>query len=70
MSSRENAKWRPITGLWAAFIWTEFLRHPEGIPKIEVAFDINADGILHVSAKDTGTGKEAGYHYHRTQRIG
>ncbi len=31
---------------------------PRGIPKIEVAFDINADGILHVSAKDTGTGKE------------
>jgi molecular chaperone DnaK len=31
---------------------------PRGIPKIEVAFDINADGILHVSARDTGTGKE------------
>jgi len=31
---------------------------PRGIPKIEVTFDINADGILHVSAEDTGTGKE------------
>lgn len=31
---------------------------PRGIPKIEVTFDINADGILHVSAKDTGTGKQ------------
>ena len=31
---------------------------PRGIPKIEVTFDINADGILHVSAKDIGTGKQ------------
>ncbi|KKM91569.1 hypothetical protein LCGC14_1227290, partial [marine sediment metagenome] len=31
---------------------------PRGMPKIEVAFDIDADGILNVSAKDTGTGKE------------
>lgn len=31
---------------------------PRGVPKIEVTFDINADGILHVSAKDTGTGKQ------------
>jgi molecular chaperone DnaK len=30
---------------------------PRGIPKIEVTFDIDANGILHVSAKDTGTGK-------------
>jgi molecular chaperone DnaK len=30
---------------------------PRGVPKIEVTFDINADGILHVSAKDIGTGK-------------
>jgi len=31
---------------------------PRGIPKIEVTFDIDANGILHVSAKDTGTGKQ------------
>ena len=31
---------------------------PRGIPKIEVSFDIDANGILHVSAKDTGTGKQ------------
>jgi len=31
---------------------------PRGIPKIEVSFDIDANGILHVSAKDMGTGKE------------
>ena len=31
---------------------------PRGIPKIEVTFDIDANGILHVSAKDKATGKE------------
>src|SRR5499427_2704009 len=31
---------------------------PRGIPKIEVSFDIDHNGILHVSAKDLGTGKE------------
>ncbi len=32
---------------------------PRGLPQIEVTFDIDANGILHVSAKDKGTGKEA-----------
>ena len=31
---------------------------PRGIPQIEVTFDIDANGILHVTAKDRGTGKE------------
>jgi molecular chaperone DnaK len=31
---------------------------PRGVPQIEVIFDIDANGILHVSAKDKGTGKE------------
>ena len=31
---------------------------PRGVPQIEVTFDIDASGILHVSAKDLGTGKE------------
>lgn len=31
---------------------------PRGIPQIEVTFDIDANGIVHVSAKDRGTGKE------------
>jgi molecular chaperone DnaK len=31
---------------------------PRGMPQIEVTFDIDADGILHVSAKDLGTGQE------------
>ncbi len=31
---------------------------PRGVPQIEVSFDIDANGIVHVSAKDMGTGKE------------
>src|SRR5690606_29324973 len=31
---------------------------PRGVPQIEVTFDIDSNGILHVSAKDKGTGKE------------
>ena len=31
---------------------------PRGLPQIEVTFDIDANGIVHVSAKDLGTGKE------------
>ncbi|MGH7851249.1 MAG: molecular chaperone DnaK [Thermodesulfobacteriota bacterium] len=31
---------------------------PRGIPQIEVSFEVDADGILHVSAKDLGTGKK------------
>ncbi len=35
---------------------------PRGIPQIEVAFDIDANGIMHVSAKDKATGKEQNIH--------
>ena len=35
---------------------------PRGVPQIEVAFDIDANGILHVTAKDKGTGKEQKIH--------
>ncbi|MEV0375918.1 Hsp70 family protein, partial [Streptomyces sp. NPDC050636] len=31
---------------------------PRGVPQIEVAFDIDANGIMHVAAKDLGTGRE------------
>ncbi|MBD0323139.1 MAG: Hsp70 family protein, partial [Aldersonia sp.] len=31
---------------------------PQGVPQIEVTFDIDANGIVHVTAKDKGTGKE------------
>ena len=33
---------------------------PRGIPQVDVTFDINADGILNVSAKDLATGKQMG----------
>jgi molecular chaperone DnaK len=33
---------------------------PRGVPQIEVSFDIDANGIVHVNAKDTATGKEQG----------
>ena len=40
------------------FHLTDIPHAPRGIPQIEVAFDIDANGILNVSAKDLGTGKE------------
>ena len=40
------------------FDLTEIPPAPRGTPQIEVAFDIDANGILHVSAKDLGSGKE------------
>ncbi len=40
------------------FILTGIPPAPRGVPKIEVTFDIDANGILHVSAKDLATGKE------------
>ena len=40
------------------FDLTEIPPAPRGVPQIEVAFDIDANGILHVSARDKATGKE------------
>lgn len=40
------------------FQLTDIPPAPRGVPQIEVAFDIDANGILHVLAKDKGTGKE------------
>ena len=42
----------------ATFDLTGLPPAPRGIPQIEVTFDIDANGIVHVSAKDLGTGKE------------
>jgi len=41
------------------FNLTDIPPAPRGMPQIEVTFDIDANGILHVSARDKGTGKEA-----------
>jgi chaperone protein dnaK len=40
------------------FILSGIAPAPRGIPQIEVTFDIDASGVLHVTAKDKGTGKE------------
>ena len=40
------------------FTLTDIPAAPRGVPQIEVTFDIDANGIVHVSAKDMGTGKE------------
>ena len=40
------------------FQLTEIPPAPRGVPQIEVTFDIDANGIVHVSAKDLGTGRE------------
>jgi molecular chaperone DnaK len=42
----------------ARFDLTDIPPAPRGVPQIEVTFDIDANGIVHVSAKDLGTGKE------------
>ena len=43
---------------------------PRGVPQIEVTFDIDANGIVNVSAKDLGTGKEQHNHDHgRLQHV-
>jgi molecular chaperone DnaK len=40
------------------FMLTDLPPAPRGVPQIEVTFDIDANGIVHVNAKDLGTGKE------------
>ena len=45
--------------LLGQFDLTGIASAPRGMPQIEVTFDIDANGILHVTAKDKGTGKEA-----------
>lgn len=42
---------------------------PRGVPKIEVTFDIDANGIVNVNAKDLGTGKEQKNYYYIIQRF-
>jgi molecular chaperone DnaK len=43
---------------------------PRGIPQIEVSFDIDANGIVHVSAKDLGTGKEQSIRITAPKKLG
>jgi len=52
---REMAAYNKTLG---RFQLTDIPAAPRGVPQIEVTFDIDANGIVHVSAKDMGTGKE------------
>jgi molecular chaperone DnaK len=52
---REMASYNKKLGM---FELTGLPPAPRGVPQIEVGFDIDANGIVHVSAKDLGTGKE------------
>ena len=44
--------------LLGTFELTDIPPAPRGVPQIQVTFDIDSNGIVHVSAKDLGTGKE------------
>ena len=58
MSCRVSVRWPPTTRRWASSSSTGIAPAPRGVPQIEVSFDIDANGIVNVSAKDLGTGKE------------
>lgn len=58
MCCRVNVIWLLTTATWAASILDGLPPAPRGVPKIEVTFDIDANGILNVSAKDMATGKQ------------
>jgi len=51
------------------FELTGILPAPRGVPQIEVTFDIDANGIIHVSAKDLGTNKEQSIKITGTQKL-
>ena len=55
---RASARWLQATRPSAASPFDGIAPAPRGIPQIEVTFDIDANGIVNVSAKDLGTGKE------------
>ena len=56
--SRASGRWRRTTARSAGSSLDGIPPAPRGVPQIEVTFDIDANGILNVSAKDKGTGKE------------
>ena len=56
--SRVSGRWRRDNKTLARFDRLGIPRSPRGVPQIEVSFDIDANGIVHVSAKDKKTNKE------------
>ena len=55
---RASGRWRATTARSAGSTSIGIPPAPRGVPQIEVTFDIDANGIVNVSAKDKGTGKE------------
>ena len=55
---RASARWRTYNKTLGKFQLVDLPPAPRGVPQIEVTFDIDANGIVHVSAKDRATGKE------------
>ena len=56
-------KWQTDNKLLGNFELVGIPNAPRGVPQIEVTFDIDANGIVSVSAKDKGTGKEQKYKF-------
>ena len=55
---RASARWRRYNKTLGKFQLVDLPPAPRGVPQIEVTFDIDANGIVHVSAKDRATSKE------------
>jgi molecular chaperone DnaK (HSP70) len=51
-------RWRRTTACWLAPGWTTSGPASRGVPQIEVTFDIDANGILHMSARNKDNGTE------------
>ena len=58
MFFKVKEKWHRTIRLSVDFILADIPPSPRGVPQIEVTFDIDANGILNVNAKDKATGKE------------
>ena len=58
MYYKEKESFLKIIKAWGTFRLDGILPAPRGVPQIEVTFDIDANGILSVTAKDKGSGKE------------
>ena len=63
-SCRASARWRRTTRRSGTFILDGIPPAPRGVPQIEVTFDIDANGILDVKAKDKATSKEQSVAHH------
>ena len=58
VACKVKEKWLLIINYLVNFEFVGIAPAPRGVPQIEVTFDIDANGIVNVSAKDKGTGKE------------